>query len=415
MENRLKQYGFVAPEITPDNWVLGSITAPKVFEPKGDWTKYLPEKEYQHKNGIETYNCTSFGTLSIIETLINRITSERQNYSDRFVGIVAGTRPPGNTPHAVAEAIRKNRLISEEMLPFSDDIRTVEEYYSFKGADEQECKNKALAFPYELNHYWLWTGDQTKEQRTAKIREALKYSPLGISVSAWTKKGNVYVDNGVQNNHWTMLYGEDKNGWKVFDSYDNTHKILSFDHNIQFAKGYHLVLKEAEQVSLIKKLLSLYQELVELLTQKKTMTNSEKLATIAESKVGIDITNDNLVSDEVSCAFALTTILREYDPTINIIYNTGELYRFLKRDERFVEVQQPIEVIERGSILVAPTGYNSRPEIMPHGHCWIATHNEVYMSNDSITGLWSENYTRETARNRYVKRGGFPIYVFKLR
>src|SRR3990167_8332724 len=136
--------GFIPPIIDSTNWVLGASNTPSfpVLQENGDWTEYLPDGESQNIRGIETYGCTSFGTLNPIEILIYELTGERVNYSDRWVGIIAGTKAPGNDPHKVAEAIREYGLIPESMLPFSDDLQNIDEYYSFKGltpAQIEEC------------------------------------------------------------------------------------------------------------------------------------------------------------------------------------------------------------------------------------------------------------------------------------
>lgn len=415
----MSKYGFIKPEITPDNWVLGSITAPKIFEPKGDWTKYLPEKEIQAKNGVETYNCTSFGTLSIIETLINRITSETKNYSDRFVGIMAGTKAPGNNPHVVAEAIRKNRMLEEAFLPFSDDITTIDEYYSFKGANAQECKDKALEFPYELNHYWLWTREQTKEERAEKIREALKYSPLGISVSAWTKKGDVYVDNGQPNNHWTMLYGEEKKGWKVFDSYDNSYKILSFDHNIEFAKGYHLVLKEAEKITLLKKIIGLYEQLVDLITKKKDMTenieNKNILYTIAKRHLGFNLAPGMEV---LGCAISMSAVHNRAFPELPPIrfVNTTQWYNWMKEK---TDLWKELDTPEPNCVIVSVTGQIPSISPLQNGHIGIIGRNQAddgslyIMSNNSNEGYWDTQFTLKKWQDYYITYGKIPTYYFR--
>jgi hypothetical protein len=418
------KYGFVKPEITPDNWVLGSITAPKIFEPQGDWTKYLPEKEIQAKNGVETYNCTSFGTLSIIETLINRITSETKNYSDRFVGIMAGTKAPGNSPHVVAEAIRKNRLLEEAILPFSDDIRTIDEYYSFKGANPQECKDKALEFPYELNHYWLWTHEQTKEERTEKIREALKYSPLGISVSAWYKKGDVYVDNSQPNNHWTMLYGEDKKGWKVFDSYDNTHKILSFDHNIEFAKGYHLVLKEAEKVTLLKKLIELYQQLLSLLIPKKEVMetpivdpkeNQNRLYNMAKSLLGKNLAPG---MELLGCAISMSATHNKAFPELPLLrfVNTTQWYDWMmSRPDLWEKLEGP----EPDAVIVNATDHRPAGSPLSNGHIGIigrklSPDGTLYiMSNNGKAKCWDTQFTLKKWIAYYEEYGKIETHYFR--
>ena len=45
---------------------------------------------------FETFNCVSFGTLSAIETLMFRLFGEKVNYSDRWIGIMAGTNAGTN-------------------------------------------------------------------------------------------------------------------------------------------------------------------------------------------------------------------------------------------------------------------------------------------------------------------------------
>jgi len=166
-----------------------------------------------------------------------------------------------------------------------------------------------------------------------------------------------------------------------------------------------------------RKLLTLLQELLFRTKQEEVKKKSmnEQLYLKAKEKLGTDFTPDWVVPDEFSCAFALSTILKELVPTLPIIVNTGELYRYMKSSPLFEEIPQPIDKIEKGSIIIAPTGMNTRPDIMPNGHCFIAGENEVYMSNSSFNGLWSENYTRESARQRYAHRGGFPLFVFKLK
>ena len=45
---------------------------------------------------FETFNCVSFGTLSAIETMMFRLFGEKVNYSDRWIGIMAGTNAGTN-------------------------------------------------------------------------------------------------------------------------------------------------------------------------------------------------------------------------------------------------------------------------------------------------------------------------------
>ena len=67
-------YGFLPSKIEPDHYVLGGSELPKiVLMPLGNWERYLPVEERQFQWNVETANCTGFGTLSAIETLLKRL------------------------------------------------------------------------------------------------------------------------------------------------------------------------------------------------------------------------------------------------------------------------------------------------------------------------------------------------------
>lgn len=235
----MRNYGFVAPEeIKEQEYVLGaSRSLPKtVLQEDGDWSAYLPTYEPQFNQFFDTFGCTIYGTENCIETLERRITDKEKNYSERFIYILAGVRPPGADPHKIAEVIRSEKLILDEVLPM---VETYNDYLRPNPMDPK-LMVQAQLWEWDFGHEWVWKKEQTKESRLEKIKEALKYSPLGVSVSAWYEENGVYVDAGEQNNHWCELYGIAPNGYKIFDTYDHSHKILSFDHNIRFCKRYAL-------------------------------------------------------------------------------------------------------------------------------------------------------------------------------
>jgi len=273
----IKNYGFNEPEEIEDKeWKLGR--AGKLYQPNGDWTKYLPKEEFQiTKKGAETAGCTIWGTLNAKEILLKRIFNKEYNFSDRFNYNVAGLDLGGHDPHDSAQSIRHNRVIDEELLPMTD---TYEEFIKPRPMTD-ELLNQASLFPYELVHWWIWTKNDklTKDQRTALIRDSLKYSPICASVTAWRKKNGVYVDDGRPNTHWCVIFGEDKKGWKVFDSYDQTIKILSFDHNIRYAKGYDIIEKPAVRKVLMDKIKDLLKAIIKILTKRveNLMENKMKI------------------------------------------------------------------------------------------------------------------------------------------
>ena len=132
-----KQYGFIYEPGTDQDYVLGGEVSlgGEVLMPNGHgWGNFLPEVEIQNANNIETYACTSFGTLSAFE-ILGRKYGLNFNFSDRHSAITSGTDPyvaKGNNPKAVIETARKQGLIPESDLPFSLDIDTVQKFYSPK-------------------------------------------------------------------------------------------------------------------------------------------------------------------------------------------------------------------------------------------------------------------------------------------
>lgn len=238
--NRKKYVGYIKPKIEKEHYVLGGLNVPfEVKQENGNWFHSLPLKEYQVKNNIETYGCTSFNTLAQIEAYMKRVFNLDVEYSDRFLGIVAGTKPPGNDPQVVFEAIRKHGLIPDSMLPFSDDIMSVEEYYSFKGGNEEACRaeGKKWLEKYEFFHEWVFNENQPEEEKWNNMKVALKSSPLSVCVYAWTKDDrNVYIAMG-QPNHWTCMYNiEDV--LKIFDTYEPVLKDVL--QNIEYCKRIYI-------------------------------------------------------------------------------------------------------------------------------------------------------------------------------
>lgn len=237
--------GFIKPTITKEHYVLGGSPMPFIVHKEdANWTKDLPEKEIQTNRFIDTSNCTAEGTTNQIEIYMREVFGLDVNYSARWVGIIAGTRPPGNDPQRVYEAIREYGLIPEEMLPFDDSITTIEEYYSFKGADEAACYAAAAEWKkkYDFYHEWAFGDGYSIEERINNMKMSLKTSPLCIAVYAWAiDERGVYVKLGDEN-HWTCCPNFEELQ-KVFDTYDPVDKTI--DQEINFCK--RIYIKERAQ------------------------------------------------------------------------------------------------------------------------------------------------------------------------
>lgn len=248
MREIIKNSGFIKDIKDIDQYVYGASSLPKVvLQADRDWRSFLPAFEPQLKRGIETYNCTSFNTLTPIEILMRRLFGDigsSRNYSDRALGIFAGTKPPGNSPHKVAETIRKCGLNTEVSLPFSNDIQTVEEYYSFKGANEKDCiaEGKGWLTQFEFGHEWVFEGFMPLSEKQRRMWECLQYSPLAGSVDAWVEENGLYIHPPyVAENHWTDIVAAEWGVcWWAFDTYEPELKKLAWDYDFGQVKRYHL-------------------------------------------------------------------------------------------------------------------------------------------------------------------------------
>jgi hypothetical protein len=264
-------YGFKEPQIDSTQWTFGAIDGPKLVK-GGQWDKYLPVKEIQKKQ-TESWNCTSFGLLNALEVLMYRLYGGSPNYSDRGLGIFAGTTKGGNDPQTVHEALRKQGAFPEYLLPFASDIKDYTDYYSWRGGVEEMCRELAEEWldTFEFHHEWVFTraGDTQ-----ADMMDALDYSPLGVSVKAWAVENGLYIKETEGNsNHWTMCYGYvPGRHWKIYDSYDNTNKRLAWDYKFDFCKRISIGDRKTprEKPDELQQLIDRFLELLQALRRRIT-------------------------------------------------------------------------------------------------------------------------------------------------
>ena len=264
--NKLEHHGFIPDEIKPEDYVFGSSILPSdILQPTGQWDEFLPTDERQNVNGVETYNCTSFGTLNCLEILYKRLFGQSTNLSERYTGICAGTDPyvaKGNSPQTVIQNIRNVGVIDDSLLPFGLDINTVEKYYSPNPmSGDLKSKGETWLSWHKVFHEWV-DGDPQS------MMDALKVSPLGVGVYAWAFDGEKYVRMG-SDTHWTCIYGyEEGKYWKCFDSYDSTHKKLAWNFDFKYVKRYHIDKNLSQQeISIYSKMLSIIAEMLKLISK----------------------------------------------------------------------------------------------------------------------------------------------------
>ena len=237
--DKMRNYGYLPEKIEiGKDYVFGGFSSigGEILQPDGKWDAFLPQEEDQNLNGVEPFACVSFTTLNCVEIIERRMYGRTENFSDRFLATISGTKAiGGNSPQTVAEALRKKGCVRETELPFSSDINTYDEFY---GGVTNELQSKAMEFPAEFEFLHEYVAPSP-----AQIKEALKKSPLGVSVHAWLKddKGLYYKPQGAQDNHFTVLFSyEEGHYWRIFDSYDNNIKFLRWDYPFGVAKRYSL-------------------------------------------------------------------------------------------------------------------------------------------------------------------------------
>ena len=254
---------FIAPEHKPEDLVFGSVNSlgkslsGKVLREDGQWTDYLPEDESQVRE-VETSNCTAFGTCNAVEILLEEL-GVIANYSDRFLGIAAGTRPPGNAPNKVAQAARDNGFLDEIELPFTG-IGSINEYYS-PDPLPQDLLSKALEWKSKYSFGYDWVANGFVKASPEKMMEALRYSPLGVAVFAWANEGEKYVrPPNTTDTHWTLIVGYKVNEyWLCLDSYSPHVKKLAWDFGFSYVMRFSVDDQPAE--------LATWQKIINLLAQ----------------------------------------------------------------------------------------------------------------------------------------------------
>ncbi len=409
------EYGFIKPEITPEHYVFGDMKLGAVpIKIDGDWSDFVPLFESQNI-GYETYSCTAFGTTNCIETLHKFLFKEEPNYSERYLADIVPIDPPGCDPQLLYEAIRKSGLVAQDKLPlpssYADFItpRPMNSIYLDLG--------KQFLTTYTFAHDWVLTGSETKDDRLKKLKAGLQFSPLGISVTAWFFQNGVYVDNGIENNHWVMCYKIDDKGIYIYDSYEEDHKVLSLDHAVSYAKRITLAKKNSSEVeklsliqiiiNLIKQVFSLQSQVIEHLTKPiplDPISKSRELINLTLESIGKDISPKNLAPQEYSCAEGVSNLLSEIIPFPGSVLSTAQLKVTLD-DCKYLE---RTTIPEPGCVIVSPR------TVLINGHAGIFVDSKNIVSNDSKTGTMQKNYTLDEWIKEMKDNRGLHIYLWRF-
>ena len=117
-------------------------------------------------------------------------------------------------------------------------------------------KGKKWLRKFRIKHEWVLIGNESREKQDI-LKQALKYSPLGVSVYAWERNDiGLYVKDYQRDNHFVTLYGyDDGECWKVFDHYNDTYKKLEWDYPFGCAKRYYVVRRPLIEMGFIRRII----------------------------------------------------------------------------------------------------------------------------------------------------------------
>ncbi len=219
-----KNYGLINEELFGDEEVFGGSQTLEILQQDRNWIPFLPIKELQNLFH-ETWGCTVFALLNCFEIWGKRVYGVELNKSDRFSNKMAGTVPNwGNTMRGSFETFPRDGWVDEAIYPFNS--KSVQEYYQTIPQhiiDLAKSEGEKVEFSRQII-----SGVLTPE----KLWDALQYSPLRVTVLAWEEPVNgVYRRSSIDfwNHLVTLVKGEYKKSWWIFDHYDQDIKELSWD------------------------------------------------------------------------------------------------------------------------------------------------------------------------------------------
>jgi hypothetical protein len=144
--------------------------------------------------------------------------------------------------------------------------------------------------------------------------------------------------------------------------------------------------------------------------------NQELLYYTALYFLGRDASPSDLAPDELGCADSVSAILFRafgHKCGINYTISTSQMYYQLLSSDKWMMVGTP----QRGDIIISPTGMGDgrimNGRRITNGHVGIVGDGELIYSNSSANGIFEQNYTVQTWKDRYTTNGGYPVFYFR--
>lgn len=272
MLEELVPKNFHYPVIKETDFHFGSLSGlvSPLLRPDGDWRDYTPPPETQEVNGVESAACFIEAQQHTIATIMEeQFGIKDQNFAARFNIQFTNATPTGGDPLQAAQSFRDDGLIPDAMLPFTEDIRSWEEFNSFKGADSAACiaYGKGWRQAWEPTYEIVIRKEDSIGAKYQKLSQALKHSPVDVSVYAWVRDGsNQYIKPvGVEDNHLVeLVYVDNNNCPYIFDTYAPFIKKLAPMYDFDFGIKHSLKKLDVRQteISIIQKLIVLLKQLL---------------------------------------------------------------------------------------------------------------------------------------------------------
>lgn len=118
---------------------------------------------------------------------------------------------------------------------------------------------------------------------------------------------------------------------------------------------------------------------------------------------------------ELGCAISVNMLFEKTFPSLGQIGGGTSTYGLLQaliKSPYFIEITE-MQALP-GDIIMAATGtstLNGTP--ISNGHVGIMAEKQNIMSNESATGLWTQNYTLPSFIQHYQVEGGYPVRFFR--
>ena len=199
-EEKQLNYGLIDKPPRETDYLAGignAVAVPVLLEDR-NWIPLLSRSEKQHGLYFDTMGCVSFSALNCIEAILNlKIKlglihgddlawlkekgylndNGKVNFSDRFTAKMSGTTEVGNWLYKVGDSIHNDGLVPESVWPYPRDQITRDEYYK---EIPQKIKDLGKEFitRFQINYEWV--------KGVENFYENLKYSPLQITLKAWS-------------------------------------------------------------------------------------------------------------------------------------------------------------------------------------------------------------------------------------